>query len=65
MLSYIFGGLVNHSKPSLVNHTSLFKICELKVFKNIKLLEKYPVIDQTIHWECMYTRLLNLVDNLC
>ena len=36
MLSYIFGGLVNHSKPSLVNHTSLFKISELKVFKNIK-----------------------------
>ena len=36
MLSYIFGGLVNHSKPSLVNHTSLFKISELKVFKNLK-----------------------------
>ena len=46
------------------NHTSIYENSELKVFKKIFWLE-YLIIDQTIYWEQMYTRLLNPVDNHC
>ena len=45
ILSSIFSGLEFCS----INDTSIYENSKLKVFKNIKVLEKYQVIDQIIH----------------
>ena len=60
ILSFTSGGLLLLWS---LNHISIYENIELKVFVNMKLM-KLLVIDQMVYLEEMYTKLLNLVNNL-
>ena len=50
---------------SSLNHTSMYKNFVFNVFKNINSVGEILITDQMIYFVQMYTRLLNLIDNLC
>ena len=50
ILSSISRGLEFQS----VNHTSMYETSKLKIFRSIKFLENYLVVDETIYYEEMY-----------
>ena len=61
ILSSIASGLEFWS----VNHTSMYKNSELKVFNNKRLLTEISNNWPAIHLEQMYRKLSNLVENHC
>ena len=50
---------------SSVNHTSMYENSVFNVFKNINSVGEIQITDQMIYFVQLYTRLLNLIDNLC
>ena len=50
---------------SSINHTSMYKNSVFNVFENINSVGEILITNQMIYFVQMYTRLLNLIDNLC